>query len=72
MKYLRETTSERVGLNEHTPHQVTAYSDSGKLLVDNGYYRGSSAQIEGSSVGKQRLDTPYLKTHITQRFAYLR
>ena len=22
---------ERVGLNEHTPHQVTAYSDSGKL-----------------------------------------
>ena len=22
---------ERVGLNEHTPHQVTAYNDSGKL-----------------------------------------
>ena len=22
---------ERVGLNEHTPHQVTAHSDSGKL-----------------------------------------
>ena len=22
---------ERVGFNEHTPHQVTAYSDSGKL-----------------------------------------
>ena len=41
MKYLREITCERVGLNEHTPHQVSAYSDSGKLLVDNGYYRGS-------------------------------
>ena len=41
MKYLREITCERVGLNEHTPHQVTAYSDNGKLLVDNGYYRGS-------------------------------
>ena len=31
VKYLREITCERVGLNEHTSHQVTAYSDSGKL-----------------------------------------
>ena len=38
MKYLREITCERIGLNEHTPHQVTAFSDSGKLQ-DNEYYR---------------------------------
>ena len=32
MKYLREITCERVGLNEHTPHQVTGYV--GKQWID--------------------------------------
>ena len=40
MKYLREITCERVGLNEHTPHQVTAYSDGRKHTMGI-YYRGS-------------------------------
>ena len=58
MKYLREITRERVGLNEHTPHQVTAYSDRSNYV---GKYAHTHTYQERGAI----TSSPYLKTHTT-------